>query len=81
MPNSYGRVRRPRSTCANTCNASRCRSSTPRAELWFDSVADKDAFYSDPDYLRDVNPDEARFADMSETVFFVTSEEPVIDRT
>lgn len=51
------------------------------AELWFDTVADKDAFFSDPDYLRDVQPDEARFADMTRTVFFVTEEEPVLDRT
>jgi uncharacterized protein (TIGR02118 family) len=49
------------------------------AELWFDSVADKDAFFSDPDYLRDVNPDEKLFADMDRTVFFVTREEPVLD--
>lgn len=51
------------------------------AELWFDSVADKDAFFSDPDYLRDVQPDEERFADMSRTVFFVTEEEFVLDTT
>jgi uncharacterized protein (TIGR02118 family) len=50
------------------------------AEIWFDSVADKDAFFSDPDYLRDIQPDEARFADMSRTVFFVTAEEPVLGR-
>lgn len=48
------------------------------AELWFDSVADKDAFFSDPDYLRDVSPDEERFADMTQTVFFVTEEELVV---
>ena len=51
------------------------------AELWFDSVEDKDAFFSDPDYLRDVNPDEATFADMTETVFFVTAEQTVFDQT
>ena len=51
------------------------------AEIWFDSIEDKDAFFSDPDYLREVQPDEARFADMSRTVFFVTQEESVIDRT
>jgi uncharacterized protein (TIGR02118 family) len=51
------------------------------AELWFDSVADMNAFYSDPDYLRDVQPDESRFADMSKTVFFVTEEELVLDNT
>ena len=51
------------------------------AELWFDSVADMEAFYSDPDYLSNVQPDEARFADMSKTVFFVTEEELVLDNT
>lgn len=51
------------------------------AELWFDSVADMEAFYSDPDYLSHVQPDEARFADMSKTVFFVTEEELVLDKT
>lgn len=49
------------------------------AELWFDTVADKDAFFSDPDYLRDVNPDEERFADMAQTAFFVTEEELVFE--
>jgi uncharacterized protein (TIGR02118 family) len=48
------------------------------AELWFDSIADKDAFYSDPEYLAHVNPDEKVFADMSSTLFFVTKEEDVI---
>lgn len=51
------------------------------AELWFDSVADKDAFFSDPDYLRDVQPDEEKFADMTRTVFVVTGEETVIGQT
>ena len=51
------------------------------AELWFDTVADMEAFYSDPDYLRNVQPDEARFADMTKTVFFVTEEELVLDNT
>jgi uncharacterized protein (TIGR02118 family) len=48
------------------------------AELWFDSVEDKDAFYSDPEYLAIVNPDEKVFADMSATRFFVTREEEVV---
>jgi uncharacterized protein (TIGR02118 family) len=48
------------------------------AELWFDSVADKDAFYSDPGYLAEVAPDEKVFADMARTLFFVTTEEEVI---
>lgn len=49
------------------------------AELWFDSVQDKDAFFSDPDYLNSVQPDEGQFADMTQTVFLVTKEEPVLD--
>jgi uncharacterized protein (TIGR02118 family) len=48
------------------------------AELWFESIADKDAFYSDPEYLSDVNPDEKVFADMARTLFFITEEETVI---
>lgn len=48
------------------------------AELWFDSVADKDAFYSDPEYLAIVAPDERVFADMEQTRFLVTAEETVI---
>lgn len=48
------------------------------AELWFDSLADMSAFYSDPEYLAEVKPDERVFADMERTVFFVTREETVI---
>lgn len=48
------------------------------AELWFDSTADMEAFYSDPEYLAEVQPDERVFADMSATLFFVTREETVV---
>jgi uncharacterized protein (TIGR02118 family) len=48
------------------------------AELWFDSIEDKDRFFSDPDYLENVSPDESRFADMTKTVFFMTEAEPII---
>ena len=47
------------------------------AELWFDSVAEKDAFYSDPQYLATVRPDEMVFADLTTSQFFVTEEEEV----
>lgn len=50
------------------------------AELWFDSVADKESFFSDPDYLSQVRPDESRFSDMSRTLFFLTRERPIIRR-
>jgi uncharacterized protein (TIGR02118 family) len=48
------------------------------AELWFASAADMDAFYSDPEYLAVVAPDERVFADMERTVFVVTREEDVV---
>ncbi len=51
------------------------------AELWFDTVQDKDAFFNDPEYLKNIQPDESRFADMRRTVFFVTEEEPILDNT
>jgi uncharacterized protein (TIGR02118 family) len=47
------------------------------AELWFDSVADKDAFYSDAEYLATVRPDELVFADLTRSHFLVTKEEDV----
>jgi uncharacterized protein (TIGR02118 family) len=49
------------------------------AELWFDTVQDKDAFFSDPEYLKNIRPDESRFADLTRTVFFVTEEEAILD--
>lgn len=48
------------------------------AEIWFDSVADQQAFFSDEDYLTHIQPDEGKFADMTRTVFFITKEEMVI---
>jgi uncharacterized protein (TIGR02118 family) len=48
------------------------------AELWFDSVADEELFFSDPDYLAQLQPDEPRFSDMSRTLFFLTQEKGII---
>ena len=48
------------------------------AELWFDSVEDKDAFFRDPDYLAIVAPDERVFADMDQTRFLVCREEKIV---
>jgi hypothetical protein len=41
-------------------------------------MADKEAFFSDPDYLARVAPDERVFADMDQTRFLVTREEEVV---
>jgi uncharacterized protein (TIGR02118 family) len=48
------------------------------AELWFDTIEDKEKFFSDPDYLSEVKPDEPRISDMSRTLFFLTQETFVI---
>ncbi|WP_028221891.1 EthD domain-containing protein [Paraburkholderia oxyphila] len=48
------------------------------SELWFDSVEDIKSFFSDPDYLATVRPDESRFSDRDNCVFFVTEEKQVI---
>ncbi|NVD69595.1 EthD domain-containing protein [Duganella sp. BJB1802] len=48
------------------------------AELYFNTVEDMHRFFSDPDYLRDVRPDEDRFSDRERCVFFVTEERQVI---
>jgi uncharacterized protein (TIGR02118 family) len=48
------------------------------AEIWFDSVQDKNAFFSDADYLAIVAPDERVFADMDQTRFLLCREEQVI---
>jgi uncharacterized protein (TIGR02118 family) len=48
------------------------------AELWFDSVADMDAFYQHPEYLSKIRPDELNFADLAGCKFFVTAEEPIL---
>lgn len=48
------------------------------AELWFDSVKDKDAFFADPEYLAVVAPDEPVFADMSLSRFLLTKEERIV---
>jgi hypothetical protein len=47
-------------------------------ELWFDSIADKDKFYTDPDYVKMVRPDEFVFADVIHTDFILTEEVVII---
>jgi uncharacterized protein (TIGR02118 family) len=46
------------------------------AELYFDSVDDMTAYFSDPDYLATVRPDEKRFAEGS--MFLVTEERRIV---
>lgn len=49
------------------------------AELWFDSVEAVEAFLADPEYLAKVRPDELKFTDHPNLVWFVTQEEPIIE--
>lgn len=48
------------------------------SELWFDCMADMDSFFADPDYLAVVRPDEFRFSDRENCVFFITEEHQVV---
>jgi uncharacterized protein (TIGR02118 family) len=48
------------------------------AELRFDSVQDKDAFFSDPEHLAIVAPDEPVFADMNLSRFLLTNEARIV---
>lgn len=49
------------------------------AELWFDDYAAVDAFLTDAEYLARVRPDELKFTDHANLVWFVTEEEPMIE--
>ena len=49
------------------------------AELWFDDYAAVDAFLADSDYLAHVRPDELKFTDHPNLVWFVTEESPMIE--
>ena len=48
------------------------------AELWFDTIEDKEKFFNDPDYLSQVKPDEPRISDMTRTSFCLTRETLII---
>jgi uncharacterized protein (TIGR02118 family) len=42
------------------------------AELYFDSQADADAFFADPEYLARIHPDESNFADLGRCAVVAT---------
>lgn len=48
------------------------------AELSFDNMEGVDAFLADSEYLAKVVPDEDKFLDRPNLVWFVTQEEPII---
>ncbi|HPG27124.1 MAG: EthD domain-containing protein [Spirochaetaceae bacterium] len=45
--------------------------------MWFESMAEYDAFAAEPDYAGKIAPDEAGFMDRSRTMFFFTEAEDV----
>ncbi|NJP15542.1 MULTISPECIES: EthD domain-containing protein [Streptomyces] len=47
-------------------------------EIWFDSWADHDAFFTSKNYTELVNPDESTFIDMKSVAVMVTEEKVVI---
>lgn len=47
-------------------------------EIWFDSWADHDAFFTSDNYLQKVQPDEKKFIDFSSVGIMVTEEKTVI---
>lgn len=47
-------------------------------ELWFDDLAEMQAFYADPDYEANVKPDEVNFADIANSIFMITEENQVL---
>lgn len=49
------------------------------AELWFDDHTAVEAFLADSDYLAQVRPDELKFSDHPNLVWFVTEEVPMIE--
>ena len=49
------------------------------AELWFDDYAAVEAFLADSDYLAQVRPDELKFSDHPNLVWFVTEEVAIIE--
>ena len=48
------------------------------AELYFDSQADADAFFGDPEYLAEIQPDESNFADLRRCAFVATGGPEVV---
>ena len=48
------------------------------AELWFDSRADFEAFFGDPEYAAVIGPDEGNFADLQGLQSFITEETAII---
>ena len=45
--------------------------------MWFDSMREYHAFANEPDYAEHIAPDEAKFMDRAQTLFFFTEEENV----
>ena len=50
-------------------------------ELWFDSVEDIGAVFTDPEYMERIRPDEASFLDLHRCEFIVSNESPVFETT
>ncbi len=49
------------------------------AELWFESVEQMQAAFTEPRYLEVIRPDEQRFLDLSGCVTFVVDDVPMVE--
>ena len=48
------------------------------AELWFDSAESAAEAFGEPKYMEIIRPDELEFADLENSISFMTEEKPVI---
>jgi uncharacterized protein (TIGR02118 family) len=48
------------------------------AELWFESRADYDAFFADPEYAAKLAPDETNFVDRSSVAVYLVEETTIV---
>lgn len=49
------------------------------AELWFESMSDMQKAFAEPRYMEIIRPDEQKFIDLPNSVFFVVDEVPMIE--
>lgn len=47
-------------------------------EIWFDDMASFEALFNDPEYLREIRPDEESFVDLKRSEILLTTETVII---
>ncbi len=49
------------------------------AELWFESTSEMQKAFAEPRYMEIIRPDEQKFIDLPNSVFFVVDEVPMVE--